>query len=164
MVGYTLVSGASFGRDFVCRLIGSDKETSWTRIGLFVAGVLAVVVGLNVGSVVALWYSWAGAIVGALMIPTCLAFFSTRTPRAWVTTTAMTAGFAVGLWLMIWGQLNENPYLQFTAPAQAFGYNLPDGLANQGFSLGTLLPGLVISGLVMLIGRAIGASDERRND
>jgi SSS family solute:Na+ symporter len=164
LVGYSLVSGASFGRDFVCRIKEGLDETKWTRIGIGAAAVAALFLGLKVDSVVALWYSWAGAAVGALLIPVSLAYLSGKSMSSGLIATSMIASFGVSAAWMFWGLSHDNLFLMTTLPSQVFGYNLPSGLADASFSLGTLLPGLVVSGLIIGLGQALGARRHERRD
>jgi len=64
MVGYTLVSGATFGREIVARLKPGldDKQIKfWTRVGFAVACVVAVIIDSQVKNVVVdLWYAYSG--------------------------------------------------------------------------------------------------------
>lgn len=155
MVGYTLVSGASLGREIVARAgrepLDSPRVTLWTRVGFFVATLVAVGLALTVQSVVALWYSWAGAVVGALLLPMALAYRTRPYPgRAGWVTGSMVASFGVALTWMIVGTAQGNPFLSAT---------LPNG---QSFSVGTLLPGLTVSALILGTGSLFRASKEDR--
>ena len=72
MVGYTLVSGATIGREIVGRLKPEldDKAQDFPRWGGS-ACVVALLLAINIKSVVDLWYSWSGCVIGALLIPVC---------------------------------------------------------------------------------------------
>lgn len=144
MVGYALVSGATIGREIAARIgrESSDAKVNlWSRIGIAVACVLAVVVGLSVESVVSLWYTWSGAVVGALLLPVCLAYGLLpkwhATPLAVGLATILSAGGALG-W-MVYGIRTGNPFLTVQ-------------WGKHEFSLGTLLPGLAVSAAVMGLG------------
>lgn len=145
MVGYTLVSGAAFGRELVARLRpGADEAQTvrWTRAGLIVACGTAVVLAASVQSVVSLWYAWGGAITGALLLPVAASYGLvklTRVGSAWIAA-SMAISFALALVWMVYGIATENPYL---------AVNLPGG---GQFSVGTLLPGLAISATVLGLG------------
>lgn len=151
MVGYSLVSGASFGRDLVCRLRPGLDETKWARIGIGVAGALALALALSVESVVALWYSWGGCVIGALLAPVSAAYGALRLaprPAVWHSA-AMAVSFLGSFAWMSYGLATGNAYLNVTLPPALLGYNLPQGWAGFQFSLGTLLPGLALSALVL---------------
>lgn len=136
MVGYSLVSGATLGRDLVCRLFAIKDEraaTNWSRAGIAAACVVAVVIALKFESVVKIWYLWAGVIIGALMLPVLLSYLARRKwrPSSLTVSVSMVAGFAVSLaWLI------------YSGPRE------PDLL----LVVGTLLPGAVVSSLVLGIG------------
>lgn len=79
LVGYALVSGATFGRDIVSRIVGdvdSPAATAWSRRGIGIASLVAVVLATSLQSVVELWYAWGGCVVGALLVPVMLSYLS----------------------------------------------------------------------------------------
>lgn len=146
MVGYTLVSGASIGREIVARFhpqADDAKIKQWTRIGFAAATGLAVVLALNIESVVSLWYLWSGIIVGALLIPTLAAYGKNKLnlASAWITASMVVSALMTFGWL-IYGLRTENPYLNVTC-------------LGTEFSLGTLAPGLIISALILGLGKTL---------
>lgn len=145
MVGYTLVSGATFGREIVGRIRKGLPETAltwWSRGGLVVGCVLAIWLAMSVESVVALWYSWAGAVIGALLIPVSASYglIQLRTPPS-ILVASMATAFGASVAWMIYGIRNGNPYLEVTWFEQKVG-------------LGTLIPGVAISGVIIAAGEA----------
>jgi len=146
MVGYTLVSGATLGRDMAARLLrcGDDARVkAWTRAGFAVSTLLAVALAVWVESVVSLWYAWAGAVVGALLVPVSLSYgllWRTRCSGGWMAASTA-AAFAVSLAWMIQGFRTRNTSLD----VQVLGHT---------FSLGTVLPGLAVSLFGILLGEA----------
>ncbi len=154
MVGYTLVSGATFGREMVARIKPGMSDSTiklWTRVGFFLAclvsiGILFLLLSQgNINVVVDLWYDYGGALVGALLIPVCLAFLPPNrlklSPR-WVVS-SMSMAFIVSFLWLIDGKRTNNDYLQVY-------------LAGQKFSLGTLVPGLLVSATVLGLGEVVG--------
>ena len=170
MVGYTLVSGATLGREMIARLkqgLTDAQTTNWTRAGLFVGCGIAIVLAMNIESVVALWYAWAGAVIGALLLPVCFAYshkFSALNRKATVLSMALAFFVAVG-WL-VYGTKTGNPFLEIGYMRTEAGFRLvlPSQdpatvalLASGGtFSVGTLLPGLLVSGIILGIGSLFG--------
>jgi SSS family solute:Na+ symporter len=139
LVGYSLVAGGSFGREIVSRLKPcTEVDTQkWIKLGIAMSSVLAAVLALTVQSVVALWYSWAGAVVGALLIPTVAAYlgFGTRwRPKA--VQAAIGTSFTVAFLWMLEGIRTNNPFLMVR-------------FAEQEFGLGTLIPGLAVSAIMI---------------
>ena len=164
MVGYSLVSGASFGREFVCRIKAGLDETKWSRIGIAVASVVAIILALNIDSVVALWYSWGGCVIGAILLPVTLAYGIGRwNPRPVIVVMSMALGFLASFAWLIYGVVNGNLYLDVELPRQIIGYTLPEGTR---FGLGTLLPSLAVSLIVLGLGSLFKGteSNERRAD
>ncbi|HEY0866374.1 MAG TPA: hypothetical protein VGE01_03290, partial [Fimbriimonas sp.] len=175
MVGYTLVSGATFGRETVARLVGEpdgDRTKRWTRIGLAVGTLLAVLVAINANeSVVALWYSWAGAVVGALLLPVVLAYASpsrSRASGAWVGASMVLAAGVALVWMAV-GLRTKNTFLEVVWLKIGGEWRLalppvPEALGARAtetvsFGVGTLLPGLIVSAAVLALGEILG----RRN-
>ncbi len=136
-VGYALVSGSSLGRDLVAKFRQTEDDVTqvkWMRAGVILALVAAAVLAASLQSVVAIWYLWAGAIVGALLVPTALAYLR---PQAWTgraQLAALIAGSVVGFGLLIFGQMKVDPYVTVQLGSEAVG-------------LGTLVPALVASSL-----------------
>lgn len=139
LVGYGLISGATLGREIFSRIRGEANEVHiqrWSKLGIAVSFALAVIVGLSLQSVVTLWYAWAGAVVGAMLIPLLASYTAhglahvSGSTIAWVTAIAA----AVSLGWMVYGQRTGNPYLSVQ-------------LGNETLSVGTLLPGLAISAI-----------------
>jgi SSS family solute:Na+ symporter len=139
-VGYLLVSGGTFGREIVARLQPKASAGLWSRIGIGVGLCVAIPLALSVESVVALWYSWAGAVVGALLIPVAIAYLAKnrRIGAPWVAA-SMILSFAVAFGWLIAGLRTNNPFLEVSMMGQKFG-------------LGTLVPGVVVSAAVLGIG------------
>lgn len=170
LVGYTLVAGGAFGRDVVGRLRRLDDRatTLWVRVGFGVATVAAVGLALNIHSVVALWYAWAGCVVGALLLPTAMAY-GRRSPRPTVAISALVVAFAVSLGWLVFTQRTNNAFQEVAWVRTDSGWRftmppIPAELQAASHdtvtvSLGTLLPGLVISAVVIGLGEALG----RRN-
>jgi SSS family solute:Na+ symporter len=166
LVGYTLVAGGTLGREVVARFrkMTEAQTNLWIRVGFVVASVIAIVLAMFMKSVVALWYAWAGAVVGALLIPTAMAY-GRRVPRPKVAFTAMLASFLVSLGWLIYSQRTNNALQEVAWVRTSDGGRLafpplPEALQANAmtFSLGTLLPGLVISALVIGLGTLFGGS------
>ncbi len=146
MVGYLLLSGSTLSRDIFGNnhSISIDNDESQkiasTRIGIVFSIVLAIGLAILVNSVVALWYSFGGIVVGALLIPVLDSYLSrTNKPMANVFISIIAAaGVSLSLW--IWGTANGNPYVEVT---------LADG---SKFGFGTLVPGLFVSIFVLGFG------------
>ncbi|MBW7929181.1 MAG: hypothetical protein H3C58_14075, partial [Fimbriimonadaceae bacterium] len=150
MVGYTLVAGASLARDLAARVAKTpptdERIVAWTRIGFAVSSLVAVALALQIQSVVALWYAWAGAVVGALLVPVWHVYRRGAGLSDGWTAGAMALSFAVSASWLAYGTATGNPYLGMTLPG---GHEV---------SIGTLLPGLLVSVIVL----GVGALAERR--
>ncbi len=145
-VGYTLVAGATFGREVIGRLKPEMSEAdvkSWTRGGLALSAVVATFLALNVQNVVVdLWYAYAGAITGAILPPVAMAYGRDRKLSGTAASLAMALGFGVSVAWMIYAKRTDNPY-----------YNVK--LGETEFALGTLIPSAVVSTGVLLLGTGL---------
>lgn len=161
MAGYALVSGASLGRDLIGPRMSPEAQTLWTRVGILVSLALAIALAVWIDSVVALWYSWGGCIIGALILPVSASYSIIKLPslKSWAHPTAMAAAFAASLIWLITGTASGNPLLNVTLPGGFFGYT-DSSQSGFTFSVGTLLPSLVVSGLAIAICTWV-ARDER---
>ncbi len=140
-VGYTLVAGATFGREIVARLnptLTEAQTKTWTRVGLTVSAITATLLALSVRNVVVdLWYAYAGAVTGALLPPLAFAYGRERNLKG--ASAAMALGFAVAVAWLVYGRRTDNAYLSVN-------------LWGEPFALGTLLPGAAASALALFLG------------
>ena len=167
MVGYTLVSGATLGREVLGRLrpLTDAQTTLWTRVGFGVACFVAVALAVNIASVVDLWYAWGGCVIGALLIPVGLAYAKRTHLRPPVVAASMILAFGCSFAWLIQSQRTNNTLQEVAWLRIGDGWRfalppIPDAVQAQAtdtvrFSLGTLLPGLVISALVIGLGQAM---------
>lgn len=145
MVGYALVAGASLGRDLAARTLNLRSEPTinlLTRAGIFLSIVAAVLVAGYIPSVVGIWYLWSGALIAPLLLPVTLSYFG-RTCQPAVTFLSIALSFAVAAGWLIYAKSQGNDALDVVLP----------GVGK--FSLGTLLPGLLVSGAVLGGGRLL---------
>lgn len=165
MVGYTLVSGATVGRELIARIKGDAEDAHiklWTRIGFVVACLLALVLAKNIPSVVDLWYSWGGCIIGALLVPVCLAYLPSgrrQVPANWMFAAISLSFLASLAWLIVGvrtgNAFNEVSWVKVSGSWQFVVPPIPEkwsGNQSITYGLGTLLPALVISGLIAALG------------
>jgi SSS family solute:Na+ symporter len=147
MVGYILVSGSTLGRDIAGRLAREASDNRiilWNRLGMVAACIVAVGLALWIKSVVSLWYSWSGAVVGAMLVPVSISyglFPRSRCSGAWVFA-SIVASAAVSLALLAYGVQAGNPYL-------SVAWN------GNRFALGTLIPALAVSAAIIGIGEIL---------
>jgi SSS family solute:Na+ symporter len=164
LVGYTLVSGATIGREIVARIkpgLTDAAVTNWSRFGLLISAAVAVGLALQINSVLDLWTAWAGAVVGAMLIPACAAYLSKRPPmHGTVASLSMLFSFVVAVIWMWYGRSNGNEYLEvaFIRTGNAIRLVLPNA-SNSGemanatkMAVGTLLPALTVSAVVIALG------------
>lgn len=158
MVSYALVGGASIGRDIAARLKPSLDVTKSARWGILACTILAIVLALQLESVVAIWYAWGGIVVGALLIPVSWSYLSTKPMNAKVVNSAMVLAAASSLGWMIYCYSTGNTLLAIKVPSAWLGYtgtNSTDASAYADLGIGTLLPGLLVSAIVTFVGKLI---------
>jgi solute:Na+ symporter, SSS family len=99
------VSATTLGRDIVSRLRGRISEESQVPIrwGLLAAGVLSVVLALEIPSVIRLWYALGTVIVPGLLLPLVTAYFPKWKTGPTAAFMAMASGWSVSLAWMIAG-------------------------------------------------------------
>ncbi|MBV6459093.1 MAG: hypothetical protein HONBIEJF_02233 [Fimbriimonadaceae bacterium] len=148
LVGYSLVGGATLGREIVGRLRpGADADhVRWSRIGIGATILLAIPLAAGIPSVVNLWYQWGGCITGALLIPVVLAYRAeSRIAGTWIAASIAAAFLASATWMVV-GISQGNAMLNVTIGGEDVG-------------IGTLVPALAVSVVVL----GLGALIQRRN-
>lgn len=112
--GYTLVSGATLGREIAGRLWNTTREQSlvlWSRLGIAGATLLGVTFALAIQNVVDIWWYLGSIVVPGLFIPTIGMYAAKRPPRPSVALATMMAGSGTALaWFMLgkFGALKES--------------------------------------------------------
>jgi SSS family solute:Na+ symporter len=149
MVGYTLVSGATFGREFLGRLKPNMDDAAikyWTRVGFAISCVLSIGIAFAVDNVVLdLWYAYSGAVVGALLLPVTAVYvprWQLKSSSKWATASMLAAFITSFAWL-IWCKRTHNPEYKVS-------------ISGQGIVIGTLIPGLIVSAIVLGLGEVSG--------
>ncbi|CAN5451372.1 sodium:solute symporter family protein [soil metagenome] len=166
MVAYTLVSGATVGREFAARLmpdLSEGQQKKWIRFGLVLALCVAVPVALAVNSVVELWYSWAGAVVGAMVLPVLISYRPTSKVHPSVIFASMAIAATSSIVWLVYGLRTNNAFLEVICLKidGAWHFVMAPGNSEMvakatetlNIGIGTLLPGLVISAVTLAIGK-----------
>jgi SSS family solute:Na+ symporter len=73
---YSFVAASTFGQDVMCRLLGGsqDRVMYYTRIGLLISTVLAVLFAVFFRSAIEIWYAFGSVGTPALLVPVFFAF------------------------------------------------------------------------------------------
>lgn len=141
MVGYSLVCGATVGRDLIARLRGITDDgriNAMSKAGIAVASLLAAVLALQVESVVNLWYHWGGCVIGALLLPVGLAYVGPQRVSSVAIVASMIVGFGGSLGWMIAGYRSGNTFLMVR-------------IGGSDVALGTLVPSLILAGATLAV-------------
>lgn len=164
MVGYTLVSGTTIGREIVGRLkpgLDDAQITLCSRVGIAIACIVAIWLAINIKSVVDTWYSWSGCVIGAMLIPVAVAYLGKRefpASSAWIGA-SMASAFLISLVWLIYGLQTNNSLLNVAFIQSKRGQSIrveaepekPEA-GRVDVPVGTLAPALVISGAVVALG------------
>ncbi len=77
---YSFLAASTFSRDIIWRIFGvaDNKITFYTRIGLFISALLALVAALHFKSVVDIWHDFGSVGTPALLVPLFFAFNGKR--------------------------------------------------------------------------------------
>ncbi len=149
LVSYVFLSGVTFTRDFVWRLVGGNPDdglNARTALGLALTTLLAVVLALTVPSVVKLWYVIGTVFIPGLLLPLLSAYWPVLRVRRGAIVPVMVAAFATSLGWLVWGHLH---------PGEA-GPQYPLGFE-------PMYPGLAVSLLGFVLGRRTAGASERRS-
>ncbi|HLP14844.1 MAG TPA: sodium:solute symporter family protein [Bacteroidota bacterium] len=144
---YTFVAGVTFGNDIMGRLISFPDERErelgirrWTKAGILLAGILAVVLALTMPSVVKLWYVIGTCIIPGLLVPVIASYFERLKITAAFAFASMCAGFFGSTAWLILGQVAH-------------------GVSFLGIE--PMYPGLILSMLIWGMGRIHSVSQRR---
>jgi len=98
---YAFIAASTFGNDILRRfgLIGADKVTRFTHVGLVVTMLMAIVLSLYFRSVVEIWYVFGSIGTPALLIPVFTAFVGNRRlPPRWALISVIVSGGVAFVW------------------------------------------------------------------
>ncbi len=133
---YTFTAAMTIGNDLVGRLWRDEKlVTRWTRIGLAITLVLAIVPALWFASVVNIWYAIGATIIPGLLLPLLAGYFKPL---------AFPARF--GFWVMLAGWLVSTLWLAA-------------GLMQSGrywFNVEPMYPGLAMTVVLVILAKVKG--------
>ena len=98
---YSFIAASTFGRDIVWRFFNTPdhKTTYYTRWGLLISTVLAVILALYFESVVDIWHDFGSVGTPALLIPLFTAYVGRRRMPARQTVISMICS---GLLSLVW--------------------------------------------------------------
>ncbi|MGD8923131.1 MAG: hypothetical protein PVH24_07755, partial [Candidatus Zixiibacteriota bacterium] len=100
---YSFLAASTFGNDIMQRAFkaGPKEVTMWTRFGLVVSALLAVILAIFFRSVVEIWYVFGSIGTPALLVPVFLAFvWKRRLPPAYAMVSISTSGLVSGIWFL----------------------------------------------------------------
>jgi SSS family solute:Na+ symporter len=135
----TFIGGVTIGNDMIGRILSHEKPeiraaaiTVWTKIGLIITAILAIVLALGIPSVVKLWYVIGTCVIPGLLVPLMASYGPRFHIPARYAFAAMSLGWLTSTAWLLYGQFNNGVYL---------------------FDVEPMYPGLVLSLVCWGIGR-----------
>lgn len=105
------ISAMTVGNDIVGRIsTGEDRDARvrrWTKYGLVIGGVVAVILALAVPTVVGLWYTIGTTIIPGLLIPVLAGYFDRLRISSSYAFAAMLAGWLTSTASLVYGKVFE---------------------------------------------------------
>ncbi|MCU0454367.1 MAG: sodium:solute symporter family protein [Bacteroidetes bacterium] len=140
-----MLGGLTAGRDFAARRSGihdPQRQREWVRVGTVVAGLVGVLLAWALPSVVTLWYAVGTALIPGLLLPVL---------GSYVPALRINGTWAVRL--MVFSSLVSTLSL-------GWGHWMAvDGAPNYWWGMEPIVPGLIVSGVMWMIGR-VGSGKE----
>ncbi|MFC2088686.1 sodium:solute symporter [Calditrichota bacterium] len=131
---FTFLSAITFGRDIVWRLknkSSTEKINSYTKLGLFLTGLISIILCLIFPSVIKLWYIIGSLFIPPMLLPLLTGYFRKFQLPELPTLIMMSTSFLTSLSSFIWGQLfAENGLPVYPLNLEPF---FPGLLASLGF-------------------------------
>ncbi len=132
---YAFLAASTFGRDIVWRLfkVGENRITYYTRIGLVVSAVIAIIIALFFESIVQLWHHFGSVGTPALLVPLLAAFTGKKyySGRVAVWSIVLSGGLSL-VWLLSKHMTADGSYW---------------------FGIEPIFPGLAVSAAILLLAR-----------
>ncbi len=135
---FSFLSAVTIGRDFFWRLSGSNSEEQvnfYTKIGLILTGIIAVLMVLAIPSVIDLWYTIGTLFIPALIYPLVSTYLSKRIIGANYAFAITITGFAVSFAWYVAGRLQ-----------------MVEGWPQYPLGIEPLYPGLLAGGIIYTVG------------
>lgn len=100
---YSFIAASTFGNDIVGRTfrLGDRGILLYTRVGLIISALLAVVIALFFRSVVDIWHAFGSIGTPALLVPVFFSFVGKRRlPPGWALVSVLLSGGLSAVWLV----------------------------------------------------------------
>jgi solute:Na+ symporter, SSS family len=108
---YTFTAAMTIGNDVAGRIWQNEKRiTQWTRIGLALTLILAIVLALWLTSVVTIWYMIGTAVIPGLLVPLLASYFKPMAFPAKYGFIVMLAGWLTSTIWLVGGLIQEGRY------------------------------------------------------
>jgi len=100
---YSFLAAMTFGRDFLWRIKNEDTTDNikkYTRLGLILSGILAIVIAYFAQSVIRIWKDLGSIGTPALVIPMAISFFpKLRMEKKFVIVSIIGSALISGMWV-----------------------------------------------------------------
>jgi SSS family solute:Na+ symporter len=112
----------------------ANLSTRYTQVGLVLAFIVSIAIGVGIPSVVKIWYTIGTVIIPGLLVPLMAAYFERLRIPAWCAFTAMASGWLISLGWLIAGTVG--------------------GATSYPLGIEPMYPGLAASLLVWAVGKS----------
>jgi SSS family solute:Na+ symporter len=134
------IAATTIGNDIVGRLSAPERREQlvnrWTRWGLVIAALVAIVLALALPSVVKLWYTIGTTIIPGLLVPLFSSYFRRLRISPAFGFASMLAGWGISTASFAYGQIHTL-----------------EGLPQYFLGVEPMVPGLLASAVVWIVGR-----------
>jgi SSS family solute:Na+ symporter len=109
---FLFLSATTIGRDFIFRFSANPDEKklkSYTVAGLFISGIIAIILAYLIPSVIQIWYTIGSLLIPSIILPVISSYFVKLKVSRRIILTEMILSFAAGLtWYFIRENLNSD--------------------------------------------------------
>jgi solute:Na+ symporter, SSS family len=108
---FLFLSASTIGRDFIFNFLKPQAETElkkYTFAGLFISGVLAVVLAYLIPSVIEIWYTIGSVFIPGIILPVISAYYPRLKIKSKIIIAEMSLSVvAAGLWIFLRNRVGE---------------------------------------------------------
>jgi SSS family solute:Na+ symporter len=131
---FTFISAITFGRDIFWRITHKNNVTVYTRIGLMLTAVLAVLMAWLVPSVIKLWYIIGSLAIPPMLLPLLAVYFKPILLPPKATFAVMVISCLISGLSFAWGVLHQsNGVLRYPFGLEPFFPGLSISVLSYGF-------------------------------
>jgi len=119
-ISFLFLSGTTVGRDFIYRIRGKEVELNlktYTVIGLFLSGIVALLLAYFIPSVIEIWYTIGSLFIPGIILPVVSAYYpKLRISNQIALVEIITAVVSSTIWYIIRAEFINTPLLSEVEP------------------------------------------------